>query len=150
MLAALLVRSKTSFSSPLAELRKRKMAATLVNAGAVFSCHHLEMAQALAKKSLADGTAVSDRLEMEFILWLGQSTHVQEAIKRVGAKDYEDAWLVLFNETEKECKKLAAELALETVDEKKAQKTNPRALDFWKSKNENTLFEQMALSRITS
>lgn len=151
MLSALLVRSKTSFSSALAELRKRKMAATIVNADAVFSIHHLEMAVELAKKSLADGTAVSERLEMEFLLWLGQSAHVEEAIKRAGAKDGGTAWLVLLDGSDAECKQLGQELGLETVkdNEKQKNKQNPAALHFWKTKNENLLFEQMALCRIT-
>ncbi len=152
MLAALLVRSKTSFSFALAELRKRKIEATIVDAAAVHSLHHLEMAAELAKKSLADGTAVSARLEMEFLLWLGQSSHVEEAIRRAGAKDGEAAWLVLFDEERREgdekIKQLAGELKLEIMKEEEKQKTYPRALHFWRVKNENLLFEQMALCRI--
>ena len=125
------------------------MAATIVDATAVYSLHHLEMAAELAKKSLADGTAVSERLEMEFLLWLGQSAHVEEAIKRAGAKDGGTAWLVLLDGADAECKKLASELGLEIVIERKKQKNYPRALEFWKVRDENLLFEQMALCRIT-
>lgn len=149
VLSALLVRSKTSFSSALAELRKKGKTATLVNADAVYSLHHLEMAAELAKKSVADGTAVSERLEMEFLLWLGQSAHVEEAIKRAGAKDGREAWLVLFGEDagNEKIKQLARELGLEEIKEKK--KENSAALRFWKVKNEGQLYEKMALCRIT-
>lgn len=126
-----------------------------MDADAVYSLHHLEMAAELAKKSLADGTAVSERLEMEFLLWLGQSAHVEEAIRRAGAKDGKDAWLVLLDETagNEKIKQLAGGLGLETAEEgkkgEKMRKTNSRALHFWKAKDENLLYERMALCRIT-
>ena len=157
MLSALLVRSRRPFSKCLMELREKKISATLVDAGAVYSRHHLEMAAELAEKSLADGTAVSSRIEMEFLLWLGQSAHVQAALERVGAKDGHEAWLVLLGEDtkEKDVEKLAEELGLESVEQKKNKKEknpaiNPRALVLFGVKDENALYEKMALCRIVN
>lgn len=79
------------------------------------------------------------------------STHVQAALERVGAKDGQMAWLVLLDADakDKDAEKLADELCLEKIKQKDSA-INPRALVLFGVKNEDALFEKMALCRIVN
>jgi tRNA threonylcarbamoyladenosine modification (KEOPS) complex Cgi121 subunit len=145
-----------SSTKPVAELmvaiKESGAKATLVWLKAVYSPRQLQAAYELAKQSMADGSAVSNRLEMEFLMWLGQSPHANKAIERAGAKDGKQMILVLFEGGEKEAMALAKRIGL--------QVHGPRcfgcadALDYWDVpradgvEREMLLLEQMALSRL--
>lgn len=135
-------------SIPLAELMaKLKEAtgggvkATLVDASAVKSLRQLQAAYELAKQTMEEGTAVSSRLEIEFLLWLGKTTHVQKAIERVGVKEKsEEVVLVCFDMSHHDAEKLAGRMGLVVSKDQK--------MGTLSSADEMALLEHMALSRI--
>lgn len=58
----------------------------LLNPEKVSSLEELELAYALAKKSLEDGTAISKNLEIEFVLWLAGKRDIRRAFEEIGWK----------------------------------------------------------------
>jgi len=58
----------------------------LLNPGKAGSLEELALAHELAKKSIADGTAISKKLEIEFVLWLAGKKDIQRAFEEVGWK----------------------------------------------------------------
>lgn len=58
----------------------------LLDAGKVCSLEELELAHALARKSLEEGTAISKNLEIEFVLWLAGKKDIRRAFGEVGWK----------------------------------------------------------------
>ncbi|MDE1798607.1 MAG: hypothetical protein KGH63_04345, partial [Candidatus Micrarchaeota archaeon] len=87
MISALNCSSTKPVAGLMADLKASGAKATLVRLEAVYSLRHLQAAYELAKQSGDDGTAISPRFEMEFLMWLGQSPHANKAIERAGAKD---------------------------------------------------------------
>jgi len=126
-------------------LRNAGVPATILDPAVIFSSDQLELAYALAKKSATDGTAVSPRLEMEFMMWLAGTPHAEKAIARVGAKSPEDFVLVVFNEKNSDADSLAEKLGLKKIHKPVG---SVAALSFFGVDSAELLYEKMALSRI--
>lgn len=141
MLVALRVLRTTTLPELLRSIQSSGAQATLVDATAVQSSRQLQAAYELAKQSMAEGTAISGRIEIEFLLWLGQTTHVQKAIGRVGVKEGGgEAVLAVFGAPESDAAALAKKLGLEVMRKQAFAKMD--------GKKELRLLEQMALSRL--
>ena len=135
-------------------LKNSGVSATLLDPKAIFSFEQLELAAALAQKSIRDGTAVSGRPEMEFLMWLACSPHANKAIASVGAKSEKDLILVVLGDGKNgpNAGALAEKLGL-TKNKKKIGEPQNRtgpvgALSFFGVKNAGQLYEKMALSRL--
>lgn len=138
--------SSRSFQSLFPLLRSSGFSATLLDPEIVFSFEQLELADALAQKSAADGTAVSERPEMEFLLWLACSAHAKKAIETCGAKKEDDFVLVVLGSgSGADAPALAKKLGLHG-NKKKIGST--AALSFFGVKRAEELHEKMALSRL--
>ncbi len=161
MISALNCSSSKSVAELMAGLKESKAKATIVWLKAVYSYRQLQAAYELAQQSMKDGSAVSSRFEMEFLMWLGQSPHANKAIERAGAKDGKEMVLVVFeggekkdgaDSRQKEARALAKKIGLDVH--------SPRffgcgdALEYWNVpkidgvQREMLLLEQMALSRL--
>ena len=143
---------RCSSSRPLQSLfpllRKSGAPATILDPSVIFSYEQLELAAALAEKSRTDGTAVSERPEMEFLLWLACTPHANKAISSAGAKEEDDFVLVVLGESAKaDAKMLAKKLGL-IENKKKLGASSDAALSFFGVKTPEQLFEKMALSRL--
>ena len=118
--------------------------ATILDPLAVFSNQQLELAHAMAQKSMSEGAAVSKRLEMEFLMWLACTPHADKAIELAGAKNEDDFILVVFGRAG-DAKKMAGRIGLK---ENKKKIGSATALAFFGVKSAGQLYERMAISRI--
>jgi len=91
----------------LGKAMKKRM--LLLNPGKVGSLGELELAHALAKKSLADGTAISKNMEIEFVLWLSGKKDIRRAFEEAGFNAGKEFIAVAFGMGKKE---LIAELEM--------------------------------------
>lgn len=131
-------------------LRSCGVAATIVEPSVIFSLDHLSLAAALTGKSMADGTAVSARPEMEFLMWLACAPHADKAIERAGAKKSEDFILVVLGDKKAgqtaDASALAKKLGLAVSGRRRIGSSS--SLAFFGVKTPEQLYEKMALSRI--
>ncbi|VVB57315.1 Uncharacterised protein [uncultured archaeon] len=149
MLDAVRCSSSHPLQSIFPLLKNSGASATLVEPGAIFSFDHLLLAAALAEKSIKDGTAVSDRPEMEFLLWLACTPHAKKAIGLAGAKSEKDFVLVVLGDGKKgapNARALAKKLGLD--ENKKNHIGSETALSFFSVSSAELLYEKMALSRL--
>lgn len=80
----LIVRGESRLGAEELLRRAMEKKIVLLDAGKVCSLEELELAYALAKKSLEEGTAVSKNLEIEFVLWLAGKKDIRRAFEEVG------------------------------------------------------------------
>ncbi len=139
MVSVLRVRSARPVSELLPLLGAQALHATLLDPDSVSSLNQIQAAASLAERSLKEGSAISERPEMEFILWLGQSPHVGKAIARTGAKKNSDMLLVVLDGGADRAEQLAAECGLEVLGPFTARLNEGE---------EKFLLEKMALSRL--
>ncbi len=80
----LIVRGESRLAAEEVLRRARGRGIVLLNPGKVGSLEELELAYALAKKSIAGGKAVSEKMEVEFVLWLAGKRDIRRAFEEVG------------------------------------------------------------------
>jgi len=85
----LIVRGKSRLGAEELLRRAMRNEIVLLDAGKVHSAEELELAYALAKKSLEEGNAISKKLEIEFVLWLAGKRDIRRAFGEVGWKQGE-------------------------------------------------------------
>lgn len=85
----LVVRGESKLSGE--ELLKRAMRKKilLLNPEKAGSLEELELAYALAKKSIAEGKAIGKSMETEFVLWLAGKRDIRRAFEEIGWKSGE-------------------------------------------------------------
>ena len=82
----LIVRGESRLAPDELLRRAMRKKILLLDAGKVGSKEELELAYALAKKSIADRTAIGKSLETEFVLWLAGKRDIRRAFEEVGWK----------------------------------------------------------------
>ncbi len=140
MISILRARSLRPINELLPLLNAEGLHATLLDPKSVSSPKQIEAAYELAMRSTKEGRAVSERIEMEFLLWLGQSPHVGKAILRVGAKKNDDMLLAVLDAKTGQAQKLAKDCGLEV--------SGPFEPPRLSQSEEKLLLEKMALSRL--
>lgn len=105
----LIVRGESSLDAEELLRRAMRKKIVLLNPGKVGSLEELELAHALAKKSLDKGTAISKNLEIEFVLWLAGKNDIRRAFEEIGFGAGKEFIAVAFGIGKKE---LVAELEL--------------------------------------
>jgi len=129
----LIVRGESRLGAEELLRRAMRKKIVLLDSGKVDSLEELELAYALAKRSLEDGTAVSKKLEIEFVLWLAGKNDIRRAFEEVGFRAGKEFIAVAFGMGKKE---LIAEL--EMKEKKLGLKKNAEAM----------AVERVSLSRI--
>ncbi|MDD2655400.1 MAG: hypothetical protein PHQ80_01900 [Candidatus ainarchaeum sp.] len=82
----LIVRGESGLAAEELLRRARCRKIVLLDVGKVGSLEELELAHALAKKGIEDGSAISKNLEIEFALWLAGKRDIRRAFGEVGWK----------------------------------------------------------------
>lgn len=123
-------KSSVPLQTLLDSLRASGLSSTLLDPALVYDEQHLLLAEELARKSRADGQAISERPEVELMLWLAAETNVQSAIARVGAKSpSEFVWAVMEPEAVEEGRPRAPAMPPEAAPGRKAAAGGPRKGD---------------------
>ncbi|GEM_PF-4465336 len=99
----------------------------------------LAAAEKLAVDASRAGVAISDKMEMEFLLWLAQTAHVKNAIEKAGAKNSGKFIAVMVGEGKKE----------ELQEAMKALKAKVSGTIAKTSPDDFEEIEKMALGRIS-
>jgi len=128
MFCAFEVKFVENIDKMLLKISERGVSATLLNADALYSMQHLRAAYELASFAIKEKKAIGKREESEFLLWLGCSAHMKNAIARAGAKSGKNCVLAVFGKKEGECARIAKKLGIEIVG--KVRK-NKEALNYW-------------------
>ncbi|MFA5412491.1 MAG: KEOPS complex subunit Cgi121 [Candidatus Micrarchaeia archaeon] len=105
----LVVRGESRLGAEELLRRAKGKRVVLLDAGKIDSVEELELAHALAKKSLGDGTAISKNLGIEFVLWLSGKKDIRRAFEEIGYRKGKDLIAVSFGMGKKE---LIAELEM--------------------------------------
>ncbi len=106
----LIVRGESRIGAEELLRRAMRKKIILLDAKKVGSREELELAHALAKKSLEEGTAVSEKMEIEFVLWLSGKKDIRRAFEEIGLGGKEKEFIaVSFGMGKRE---LAAELGM--------------------------------------
>ncbi|MEW5996586.1 MAG: KEOPS complex subunit Cgi121 [Candidatus Micrarchaeota archaeon] len=132
----LIVRGESGLAAEELLRRAIEKRIVLLDAGKVGSLEELELAYVLAKKSLGDGSAISKKMEIEFVLWLAGKKDIRRAFEEAGWKKGE-LIAVAFGMGKKE---LLAELELK---ERKLETGNWKLGAGWEA------VERISLSRIS-
>ena len=140
MLLILRVKSSDSINALFSILKSKPIHATIIDSKMPFSLSQIEGAYELSKRSTKEGKAISERIEIEFLLWLSSEMHVNKAIEKVGAKNTSDMLLVVFDAKESEARKLARECGFEIIGKFEPNKAS--------EKEQKLLLEKMAISRL--
>lgn len=80
----LIVRGTSALSAEELLRRAMRNKIVLLNPGKAGSVEELELAHALAKKSMGEGIAIGKSLETEFVLWLAGKRDVERAFEEIG------------------------------------------------------------------
>jgi tRNA threonylcarbamoyladenosine modification (KEOPS) complex Cgi121 subunit len=105
----LIVRGESGLGADELLRRAKEKRVVLLNPRRVESVEGLELAHTLAKKSIAEGTAISKNMEIEFVLWLSGKKDIRRAFEEVGYTAGKEFVAVSFGMGKKE---LVAELEL--------------------------------------
>lgn len=110
----------------------------LIEYDAKYSELILDAAEKLALDAQAAGVAVSDRVEIEFLLWLAKTPHVKSAVEKIGVKEGGKFIAVMIGKTDEG--KFSS--ALKSIEAERIAKLPE------KSTKDLIEIEQMALARI--
>lgn len=98
----LVVRGESRLPAEELLRRAKGTGVLLLNPRMVESVEELELAHALAKKSIGEGTAISKNMEIEFVLWLSGKKDIRRAFEEIGFNAGKEFIAVSFGMEKKE------------------------------------------------
>jgi len=128
MFCAFEVKFCGSVEQMLSKIRENGISATLLDANSVYSMQHLQAAYMLSSLAIKEKREIGKREESEFLLWLGCSMHMKNAIVKAGAKGGENCVFAVFGKKEKEALGAAKKIGMEIVGK---VRENKEALNYW-------------------